>query len=83
MQVAQALGRRVPEDLSVIAFDDIELSRHVSPALSTMKVDKVGMGRLAVQLIQNRFEFPDSERVQAVLRPRLIERLSIAPQTAA
>lgn len=74
MQAAQSLGRRVPDDLAVIGFDDIELARHVSPAITTMRVDKVGMGRLAVQLIQNRLEFPDSERVVAVLKPRLVER---------
>jgi DNA-binding LacI/PurR family transcriptional regulator len=62
----------------VIGFDDIELARHVSPGLSTMKVDKVGMGRLAVQLIANRLEFPDSEHVLTVLKPRLIERYSVA-----
>ncbi len=78
MRAAQALGRRVPEDLSVIGFDDIELAEHVSPGLTTLRVDKVGMGRMAVQLIQNRIEFPDSERVVAVLSPRLIERGSIA-----
>ncbi len=77
MRAAQALGRRVPEDLSVIGFDDIELARHVSPGLTTMRVDKVGMGRLAVQLIANRLEFPDSEHVLTVLKPRLIERHSV------
>lgn len=83
MRAAQSLGRRVPDDLSVIAFDDIELAQHVSPALTTMKVDKVGMGRLAVQLIGNRLEFPESERVIAVLKPRLIERASVAPAPTA
>lgn len=78
MRAAQALGRRLPEDLSVIGFDDIDLAQHVSPALTTMHVDKVAMGRLAVQLLQNRLQYPGTECVTSVLRPRLIERASVA-----
>jgi DNA-binding LacI/PurR family transcriptional regulator len=43
-----------------------------------MRVDKVAMGRLAVHLIRNRIEFPDSERVVTVVKPRLVERGSVA-----
>jgi LacI family transcriptional regulator len=42
-----------------------------------MHVDKVGMGRLAVQLLINRAEFPTAGCVTAVLRPTLIERQSV------
>jgi LacI family transcriptional regulator len=78
IRAAQAQGRRVPEDRSVIAYDDIELAQHISPGLTTMRVDKVAMGRLAVHLIRNRIEFPDSERVVTVVKPRLVERGSVA-----
>ncbi len=78
MRVARRLGRRIPEDLSLIGFDDIELARHIYPALTTMHVDTVGMGRMAAQLLTNRLEFPDAEKVTAIMRPRLIERQSVA-----
>jgi LacI family transcriptional regulator len=77
MRAAQACGRKVPEDFSVMGFDDIDLSQHVTPSLTTMHVDKVGMGRIAVQLLINRVEFPDAAPITAVLRPRLIERESV------
>ncbi|MGA7729825.1 MAG: LacI family DNA-binding transcriptional regulator [Chloroflexia bacterium] len=77
MRRAQAMGRSVPRDLSVIGFDDIDMASVVSPALTTMRVDRVGMGRMAVQLLGYRVEFPDSERVTSVLSPRLIERQSV------
>lgn len=77
MQVAQALGRRVPDDLSIIGFDHIDLAEHVTPALTTMHVDKVSMGRLAVQLLTNRAEFPTTSCVTAILRPTLVERQSV------
>jgi LacI family transcriptional regulator len=81
MRAAQALGRQVPEEFSVIGFDDIDLAQHVTPSLTTMRVDKAGMGRMAVKLLINRVEFPDAERVTSVIRPRLIERKSVSTRT--
>jgi LacI family transcriptional regulator len=78
MKAAQALGRRVPEDLAIVGFDDIDLAQHVNPALTTMHVDKAGMGRMAVQLLLNRVEHPHAEPVTAIIHPRLIERESAA-----
>ena len=77
MEVAQALDRRVPNDLSVVGFDNIDLAKRVSPPLTTMHVDKVGMGKLAVQLLVNRVEYPESSPVTAVIRPHLVERSSV------
>jgi LacI family transcriptional regulator len=78
MNAAQSLGRRIPEELSVIGFDDIDLAQHVMPPLTTMHVDKVGMGRLAVQLLADRIQFPESDRITTLLQPRLVERRSVA-----
>ena len=77
LRAAQALGRRIPEDLSVVGFDDIELSQQVSPQLTTMAVDKVSMGRLAVQMLSYRLAWPDAAITLTTLRPRLIERESV------
>lgn len=77
MRAAQAMGRRLPADLSIVSFDDIDTAQYLTPALTTMRVDKVGMGRMAVQLLINRLEFPDSSLVTAVLRPHLVERDSV------
>lgn len=77
IQAAQALGRRLPDDLSIIGFDNIDLAEHVTPRLTTMHVDKVSMGRLAVQLLTNRAEYPDTSCATATLRPTLIERESV------
>jgi LacI family transcriptional regulator len=77
MQAARAIGRRLPEDVSIIGFDDIILAEHVTPALTTMHVDKISMGRLAVQLLGSRAEFPDAACVTATLRPTLVERRSV------
>ncbi len=77
LAAARALGRRLPEELSLIGFDDIQTAAHVTPALTTMRVDKEAMGRLALQLLLNRIEEPESSSVTALLRPTLIERQSV------
>jgi DNA-binding LacI/PurR family transcriptional regulator len=42
-----------------------------------MYIDKIGMGRLAVQLLINRVEYPEASPVTAVIHPFLIERHSV------
>jgi LacI family transcriptional regulator len=77
MGAVHSLGKRVPQDVSIIGFDNIALAQHVTPALTTMRVDKRGMGRLAAQLLFNRLEYPEAGQVCAVIRPSLIERQSV------
>lgn len=78
MRSAQALGKRVPQDISIVGFDDIDFAQHVTPALTTMRVDKIGMGRMAVYLLRNRIQHPDAERVTAQVTPRLMKRESVS-----
>jgi LacI family transcriptional regulator len=77
MDTARNLGRPVPDDLSVVGFDNIDLAGCVSPSLTTIHIDKIEMGRLAVQLLANRIEHPEASPVRAVVCPRLIERSSV------
>ena len=79
MQAIQSLGKRSPEDLAVVGFDNIHLAHLVTPRLSTMRVDMVEMGRLAACLLMNRIEFPEAGRVRTVICPHLIERDSVLP----
>jgi LacI family transcriptional regulator len=77
MEAVQALGRRIPDDISIIGFNDIDPSKSTLPPLTTMHVDKVGMGMLAVQLLINRVEYPGSSPVTAAIHPHLVERQSV------
>lgn len=45
------MGYQVPEQISVVGFDDIEMSQYVHPALTTMHVRRKEMGSLAVDLL--------------------------------
>ena len=77
IEAADRAGLGVPDRLSVVGYDDIDLARHVQPHLTTLAVDKLGMGRLAVTLLLQRIEFPESAITQAFMRPRLVERRSV------
>ncbi|GIG01407.1 LacI family DNA-binding transcriptional regulator [Catellatospora citrea] len=53
LQALQAAGRRVPDDVAVIGFDDIALARYTEPPLSTVRQPIVGQGReMARQLLR-------------------------------
>jgi LacI family transcriptional regulator len=80
IEAARALGIGVPDQLSVMGFDNISLAQHVTPALTTMRIDKMGMGRLATQLLLNRITHPEMGQVRAVIRPSLVERESVRPR---
>jgi len=76
LQAARQEGISVPDRLSVVGFDDIDVAKFVSPALTTMAVDKVGMGRLAVTLLLHRLEVNKECATLTFLRPTLVERES-------
>jgi len=77
MQAATDLGRRIPDDLSFAGFDDIDLAQLVTPSLTTMQVDKISLGRLAVQTLLNRVQMPTLPPTVTALRTLLIERQSV------
>jgi DNA-binding LacI/PurR family transcriptional regulator len=57
-------GLRVPEDVAVIGFDDLEEGRYTTPALSTISPDKDFIGQTAVRLLADRLGRPGDGRPQ-------------------
>jgi LacI family transcriptional regulator len=74
----QAQGLRVPSDMSIAGFDDLDLASHVSPALTTMRVPTSDMGRLAADYLLNRLS-GDNLKSEKTLDVELIVRGSTAP----
>lgn len=74
LRAAQDSGRAVPDDLSIIGFDDTDQSVESVPPLTTMAVDKLGMGRLAVEVMTYRMRWPEAAPIRVSLRPRLVTR---------
>jgi len=72
-------GLSIPDDISVISFDNIEMSKYTNPALTTFHVPKKEIGKLAVKMLLDQINdqnpgFPLKVMVSAVL----IERESVA-----
>jgi LacI family transcriptional regulator len=76
---ARQLGRTVPDSLSVIGFDNTDHPAHAGPELTTMAVDKIGMGRLAVVMLEHRMANPDAAVSCTTLMPTLLNRQTVAP----
>jgi LacI family transcriptional regulator len=49
---AQALGIKVPQDLSITGFDDVAMAAHLTPALTTMRVDNAEIGQRAADYLR-------------------------------
>jgi LacI family transcriptional regulator len=73
------LGLRVPEDISVIGFDDIKAAAFLTPGLTTIRQPLAEMGRCAAQCIVNRLNRTEDFRAQVAFEPELIVRESTAP----
>ena len=81
IEAARSRGLRVPEDLSVVGFDDTQVARFASPPLTTVRQPLPDMGRLALRtaLRLAAGEKLDSHHVE--LATELIIRQSTAPLT--
>ncbi|MGG5368660.1 LacI family DNA-binding transcriptional regulator [Enterococcus sp. AZ196] len=76
MQAIQAAGLRIPEDISVVGFNDVSVAKYVSPALSTIKVETEWMGELAIlTILELAKEFSPVPR-KIMLGTKLIQRES-------
>ena len=68
-QAAQERGLRIPEDLSVISFDDEYLASYLRPKLTTMQIPYLEIGRTALQLLLDG-DAPDRTLVPMPLQER-------------
>jgi DNA-binding LacI/PurR family transcriptional regulator len=69
-------GLRVPDDVAVVGFDDIEDGRFSTPALTTISPDKVGIARLALDCLTRRIADPGAPDQDLVAGHRLVVRES-------
>src|SRR5947208_8829257 len=79
LRAARDRGLRVPEDLSVVGFDDIEPATFVTPALTTVRAPLAEIGRTAVNVLVRLLERRASETPHIELGTRLVVRESTAP----
>lgn len=70
-------GYRIPEDISMVGFDDMALCQLTEPALTTMAVDKEQIGTFAVDFLIRRIEGWKGPVIKLEVKPRFVERNSV------
>jgi DNA-binding LacI/PurR family transcriptional regulator len=75
-------GLSVPQDFSIVGYDDIPIAGMVSPALTTIAQDKYGLGRISARILIHEIETgPGVIHQKALLQPQLIVRQSTCAPT--
>jgi len=72
-------GRRVPEEVSVVGFDDVPEAAYFIPPLTTVRQDFVAVARAGLGSILRQISGDDTEPRQTAIAPVLVERASVAP----
>ena len=73
---------RVPEEMSIVGFDDVYLAQMCYPSLTTVNQDIARKGQLAVQCILDTVENPGIGRIEHILPLTLTERDSVKERSA-
>ena len=79
MQVARARGLRLPEELSIVGFDDSGAAELVTPALTTVRQPLTEMGRMAAGLLARLLAGEEPEGLHIELAAELVVRESTVP----
>ncbi len=77
MRALHDAGVFVPQQVSVVGFDDIPGAAHFIPALTTVRQDFQALGRRCIQVLFSAFDGAASDT--ALMKPELIVRESAAP----
>ncbi|WP_310831173.1 LacI family DNA-binding transcriptional regulator [Paenibacillus pedocola] len=79
VMAARDSGLSVPEDISVMGYDDIELARYVTPALTTVRQDTANLGTRAAEILLASIDRKGTGMEAIVLPVEVVVRESCAP----
>ncbi len=77
-----AAGLRCPEDISVVGYNNVRMSRFIAPPLTTIEMPAEELGAEAARMALAAIEDPDAPRRLVVLPARLVVRRSTGPAPA-
>ena len=78
LKAASVRGMRVPEQLSVVGFDDIPMAAYAVPSLTTVRQPSEQLARLAVDDVLELLGKPTTNSTKRIVQPELIQRDSCA-----
>ncbi len=73
-QALYQAGLRIPQDMAIVGYDDIELARYMTPPLTTIHQPKDELGELAIDVLINRMAEPELIQQRLQLTPELMAR---------
>jgi LacI family transcriptional regulator len=76
MKAIQEAGLRIPEDVAVVGFDDSDNARLATPALTSIRQDRIGLGAAAVEATLLMLDKPDTTPPASILPVELVVRES-------
>ncbi len=79
IEAIRETGLSVPEDISVLGFDDIELAEYIQPALTTIRQDMTTIGRRAVELLDELIVDEKLAPPEVIVPTELVVRQSCGP----
>jgi DNA-binding LacI/PurR family transcriptional regulator len=74
MQRLGQMGRRVPDDVAVVGYDDIPAAAYCRPPLTTIRQPMQHVGEVATRMLIELIEAPDTERKEVLLQTELVQR---------
>lgn len=72
-------GKKIPEDYSIIGYDNVDMCEYVSPPLTTIAQPVFQLGKTTATLLLERIHQPAKDWEEQTLPVQLIERFSTAP----
>jgi LacI family transcriptional regulator len=76
IRAVQAADLQVPQDVAVVGFDDIQIAPFLSPALTTIRQDKIGLGVAAARALIEQIDNPEVTPPVLTLPVELVVRAS-------
>ena len=77
-KAASDLGLYIPEDISFVGFDDIDMSHMISPPLTTIRAYKEELGSIAVRMLLQIFNHEINKPTTTLVPTKLVERESVS-----
>jgi len=72
-------GLKVPDDMSIIGFDDIDLNTFSKPGLTTVRVSRKEIAKVAFHTLYDARDNPSAKGAEYRVQPTLVERKTTGP----
>lgn len=82
LRALRASGRRVPEDVAVAGFDDLDSASWADPPLTTVRQDVEGMGRIMARLVLRQIGGGAGDREEGTVSPVITEARLVVRESA-